>query len=239
MHLLQATLHPELFPEVDAYPFNLEIFRRSAPIGFRTPVTFFIGENGTGKSTLLKALVKGCGIHIWADTESRRATFNPHEEALYRFLDLTWADGPVPGSFFSSDIFRYFAECLDDWAAADPGMLNYFGGRSLLAQSHGQSLMAYFNSRYRIRGIYFLDEPETALSPARQLDLLALLAAMSREGQAQFVIATHSPIIMSCPGAVIHSFDGKEISEISYVETEHFKVYRDFMSNPEAYTSKL
>jgi predicted ATPase len=235
MHLLRAVLHPERFPGVDSYPFNLEIFRRAPPIVFRAPVTFFIGENGSGKSTLLKALVRKCGIHIWADTESRRSGYNRWEEDLHTYLDITWADGPVPGSLFSSDIFRYFAECIDDWAAADPGTLKYFGGRSLLTQSHGQSIMSYFQSRYGIRGIYFLDEPETALSPARQIELVKLLAAVSGDGHAQFVIATHSPIVMSCPGAVILGFDGQGIREVSYRETEHYRVYRDFMADPEGH----
>ena len=106
-----------------------------------------------------------------------------------------------PGSFFGSSVFQDFARILDDWASTDPGQLAYFGGKSLLTQSHGQSIMSFFKARYAIKGLYLLDEPETALSPRTQIELLDLLTTMSAAGHAQFIIATHSPILLSCPGA--------------------------------------
>ncbi len=230
MHLTSATIHPELFPTTEYYPFNLDILRHTGSIGFTTPVTFFVGENGSGKSTLLTALCRTCGIHIWGEITRTRYERNPYEEQLHRVVTATWADGRVPGSFFASQTFQNFTKLLDEWAVDDPEMFDYFGGKSLITQSHGQSLMAYFRSRYRIRGLYFLDEPETALSPKTQLELLAILGDMSRAGHAQFIIATHSPILLSCPGSVIYSFDTVPVSRISYEETEHFKIYRDFMA---------
>jgi predicted ATPase len=118
---------------------------------------------------------------------------------------------------------------LDEWAATDAGQLEYFGGKSLLTQSHGQSIMSFFRARYAIKGLYLLDEPETALSPRTQLTLLDLLEKMSAAGHAQFVIATHSPILLSCPGATIYSFDSVPIAPIRYRETDHYKIYKDFM----------
>ena len=115
------------------------------------------------------------------------------------------------------------------------GQLRYFGGHSLMNLSHGQSLMSYFRSRYRIRGLYFLDEPETALSPKSQLELLAVLTEMSRAGHAQFIIASHSPMLLACPGADIYSFDSAPVSRIRYEDTEHYRVYREFMENRERY----
>ena len=232
MHLTGVTLHPAKFPTRDVYPFNLPVFQETGRIDFASPVTLFAGENGSGKSTLLQALARACGIHIWRDAERRRFTPNPYEEALGDYLGVEWADGKVPGSFFGSDIFHHFRQILDEWAAADPGQLAYFGGRSLMTQSHGESLMSFFRSRYRLKGLYLLDEPETALSPRSQLGLLELMREAGEGGHAQFVIATHSPLLLAAPNAVIYNFDRTPIRPIEYKDTEHYRIYRDFLQNP-------
>ena len=121
----------------------------------------------------------------------------------------------------------------------DPGLLEYYGGQSLLSQSHGQSLMAFFESRFKIKGLYLLDEPETALSPKSQLQLLKLLSRMSQAGHAQFIIATHSPILLACPAAVIYNFSASALEPIGYEETEHFKVYKRFMHDPGRYLQDI
>jgi predicted ATPase len=208
-------------------------------IEFTTPVTFFVGENGTGKSTLLKALCRKCGIHIWEETDRARARYNSLEDELHTCIDIEWTDGPVPGSFFSSQIFHDFARYLDEWARVDPSMLNYFGGDSLLTQSHGQSLISFFTSRYRVKGLYFMDEPETALSPKSQLNLLKILKKMSDAGHAQFIIASHSPILLAYPGAAILSFDTVPASPLEYLDTEYYRVYRDFLNNRNKYLATL
>lgn len=235
MHLNAIRLHPERYPETDRYPFNQPLLRETTRLAFTTPVTLFCGENGAGKSTLLRALAECCEIHIWRNSQRLRYEVNPYEDALWRYIDLEWAEGPVPGSFFGSDTFNDFAQLLDEWAAADPGQLDYFGGKSLMTQSHGQSLMAFFRSRYAIEGLYLLDEPETALSPSSQLELLALLKEMGAAGHAQFIVATHSPILLACPDAVIYSFDCSPVAPIAYEDTEHYRVYKAFMANPEQY----
>lgn len=233
MHLKKITLSPEKFPTTDFYPFNLQVFHKTGSIVFHSPVTFFVGENGTGKTTLLKAIAQKCGIHIWGNQDRSRYVNNPYEEDLFEAVSVEWADGQVPGSYFGSELFRNFITMLDEWAVADPGMLSYFGGSSLMTQSHGQSLMSYFRGRYTIKGIYFLDEPETALSPRTQLDLLRLLDAMSRDGHAQFIVVTHSPIIMACPGAEIYSFDTAPITAMEYEATEHYRIFKQFMTDRE------
>ena len=124
-------------------------------------------------------------------------------------------------------------------ALPDPGQLKYFGGSSLVTKSHGQSLMAYFRARYQVEGLYLLDEPETALSPKSQLELLGLLDRMSRQGHAQFIVATHSPILLACPGATIYSFDRIPLEPVSYEETEHYRIYRSFMQDPTEYLYSL
>jgi len=231
LHLLGVQLFPEKGPNLSVYPFNLPLFHHTQHIEFASPVTFFVGENGTGKSTLLKALARKCGIQIWKDEEGTRFDRNPYEDRLHQFIDIQWADGPVPGSFFDAEVYRNFALYVDQWAAADPGLLNYFGGKSLVSQSHGQSLMSFFRSRYGIRGLHLLDEPETALSPRSQIALLKLLEEMSRTAPVQFIVATHSPILLACPGAKILSFDTTPVSAITYEDTAHYRLYRDFMTD--------
>ena len=235
MHLKSITLCPEKYPTTERYPFNQPLLRQTRSIEFHSPVTFFVGENGAGKSTLLEALSHKCGIHIWRGVERNRYEVNPYEEQLYRYINIEWTNGKVPGSFFASDIFRHFTQSLDEWAVADPGMLQYFGGKSLITQSHGQSLMSFFRARYRIKGLYLLDEPETALSPKSQLDLVRVLMEMSQAGHAQFIVATHSPLLSACPGAEIYSFDFVPVKKIDYEETSHYRVYKSFMEDRDKY----
>jgi predicted ATPase len=235
MHLRKITLLTQKYPTKQQYPFNLPILNQSSLVQFESPVTFFVGENGTGKSTLLEGIAQKCRIHIWQDTGRTRFNLNPYENALYNFIKPEWTDGIVPGCFFASQIFRHFAEILDDWAVSDPGVLDYFGGNSLLTLSHGQSLMAFFRSRFKVKGLYLLDEPETALSAKKQIQLLKLLQDMTAQGHAQFIIATHSPILLACPNAKIYSFDYIPIKTIDYEQTEHYKIYKDFLNNREKF----
>lgn len=228
MHISSIEIDSASFPTTQIYPFCLESLQRTSELTFETPITFFVGENGTGKSTLLEAICHSCGIHIWRMPVVRTVAKNPLENELHRSVKVNWTGDPVPGSFFASEIFKDFARLLEEWALDDPGTLKYFGGDSLLSMSHGQSLMAFFANRYRLRGLYLLDEPETALSPATQLKLLKLLSGSEKSDQAQFIIATHSPILLSCPGAKIYNFDSCPIEPIEYRETAHYRIYRDF-----------
>jgi predicted ATPase len=231
MHISSIAFQPDRYPVADAYPFNLPLFRHTPSLRLDSPITFFIGENGSGKSTLLKALTRRCGVHIWNDSSRNRLDCNPYEEELHRYIDVTWSNGEKPGAFFSSETFQYLSQCIDNWACNDPGLMSYFGGKSLLSQSHGQSFMAFFESRYAIEGIYFLDEPETALSPKNQIAFVAMLKRYCDQGHAQFFIATHSPILLGCPRARIFSFDTAAIANVPYEDTGHFKLYRDFFND--------
>jgi predicted ATPase len=237
MHLKKVTLYPERYPTSKHHPFNLNVFQKTANMAFTAPVTFFLGENGTGKSTLLEAIARRCGIHIWGEFARTRFEQNPYEAELYRFMTIEWSNGKVPGSFFASEMARYFAQYLDEWAATDPGMLEYFGGKSLMSQSHGQSFMSFFRARYRIKGLHLLDEPETALSPSSQLGLLKLLRHEGRAKHAQFIVATHSPILLACPGATIYSFQEEGVRRIRYEDTEHYRIYKGFMEDRSRYIS--
>jgi predicted ATPase len=239
MHLRKIMFKVEQYPSRDCYPFNLQNFQKTESLRLNTPVTFFIGENGTGKSTLLKAIARRCDIHIWEPAGGLRFVVNPHEEQLYRYLEVEWSDRMVPGSFFASEIFHNFACFLDEWAVASPGTLAYFGGSSLMTKSHGQSHMAFFKSRFSKRGLYLLDEPENALSPRTQLELLSVLHRAGAAGKAQFIVATHSPLLLALPRATIYSFDQEPIAPVAYEHTDHYRMYRDFLNDVEGHTDRL
>lgn len=230
MHLNSVIIQQDRFPTTEAYPFNLPVLQCTRAVNLNFPITFFTGENGTGKSTLLKALCRKCRIHIWEGMNRAPYQVNRYEHTLPDGLDVEWVNGAVPGSFFSPELFRNFSQLVDEWAVSNPTLLEYFGGESLVTQSHGQSCMAFFKSIYKVKGLHFLDEPEAALSPQTQLSLLALLTQMSQAGHAQFIISTHSPILMSCPDAALYSFDDTSIKRIGYKETRHYKVYETFFS---------
>jgi len=235
MHLEEVKLLSDQYPTREHYPFNIDVLQQTPSLTFTSPVTFFAGENGTGKSTLLEALANRCRIHMWSGIERTRFENNPYERMLYLYTEVKWRDGVIPGSFFSSQIFRNFAQLLDEWEADNPGQIDYFGGKSLLTQSHGQSLMSFFKARYKLKGLYLLDEPETALSPKSQLLLLKLLQEMSHSGHAQFIIATHSPLLLACPGSVIYSFDNVPVKAIDYEATDNYQIYKKFMEDRSRY----
>ncbi len=239
MHLTRLRICHDRFPTREQYPFCLEVFNRTGSIEFATPVTFFIGENGTGKSTMLKAIARHCNIHIWEDDTRMRYRYNRFEQELYRYIEMEWTGEPARGSFFASEIFRNFTAILDEWARADPGALRYFGNDSLVEKSHGQSHMAFFSNRFNLRGLYLLDEPENALAPSMQIELLKLFHKAVAGRQAQFIIATHSPILLAYPGATIQSFDFVPVREVAYEETEYYRVYYDFLNHRENYLGRL
>jgi len=235
VHIQKIGIDTDKFPTQDYYPFNLPIIQNTHFIELSSPISFFIGENGTGKSTILKAISEKCGIYMWEDNLRSRYDKNPYEKVLFKALEIHWTNGIVPGSFFAAEIFQHFSQILDELAKTDAGILDYFGGKSLMSQSHGQSLISFFKSRYKIKGLYLLDEPETALSPKSQLELVKIIARMSEAGHAQFIVATHSPILLACPGASILNFNTIPIQPIDYELTEYYQVYKDFLNNRSRY----
>lgn len=231
MYIEKVTLHNEHYPTHRYYPFNVPVLRTTSNLLFRSNVTFFVGENGSGKSTLLEAITMKSGVQIWDKPKRHIAHENPYETHLVDFIDITWAGDPVPGSLFRAETFRDLADFLDDVAICDPGRLKYHGGHILNTLSHGEGMLSYFSGRYNMKGLYFLDEPEAALSPASQVKFLRILQQLSAAGRAQFIIATHSAILLALPQAQIFSFNGSYIKEVPYEATEHYKVYKQFFTD--------
>ena len=235
MHLIKVRINSENYPTSRYYPFNIPILRETPELTFRRPVAFFVGENGSGKSTLLDAITRKCDIHIWDKPRRHVAHNNPYETRLANYITVTWANGSVPGSLFRAETFRDFADFLDDVALCDPGRLKYHGGHILNTLSHGEAILSYFSGRYHIKGLYILDEPEAAFSPSSQVRFLKLLRRLEAEGHAQFIMATHSPILLAYPGAQIFSFDSSRIKEVDYEDTEHYRIYKQFFTDRSAF----
>jgi len=231
MYLSAVRINADTYPTDRCYPFNIPVLREKAELTFRSPITFFVGENGSGKSTLMEAITRKCDIHIWDKPKRHLAHENPYETRLADHVTVRWVNGHVPGSLFRAETFREFADFLDDVALCDPGRLKYHGGHILNMLSHGQGILTYFSGRYQVKGLYLLDEPESALSPASQVKFLKLLQHLEASGHAQFIIATHSPILLAYPGAQIFSFDSPSIVEVDYKDTTHYKIYKQFFTD--------
>ena len=216
-----------------AFPFNVPAFRRGIDLKLKSNVTFLVGENGSGKSTLLEAIAECCGFNPEGGNKDHyRETFTERSE-LARALTLSWLPKTTQGFFMRAESFYNFATYLDQ--VSD---MHAYGGKSLHHQSHGESFLALFDNRFE-QGLYVLDEPEAALSPQRQLSFLKIIHNLEHPNQAQFIIATHSPILLAYPGATLYSFDENGIQETSYKETEHYSLTRDFLNAPERYFKHL
>lgn len=223
----------------DAYPYTIENIRNMKEISFHQPVTFFVGENGTGKSTLLEAIAVASGLNA----EGGSANFNFQTKATHSSL---WQDIILEKKarahtkyFLRAESFYNVASELDRMKEED---FNYgawmaHGGRSLHEQSHGESFIALVENRFFPQGLYFLDEPEAALSPLKQMQMLILLHELVEDG-CQFIIATHSPILLAYPNATIYDFD-HGLEETTYEETNHFQLYQTFLADPKRMIERL
>ena len=223
---------PEKFDPA-CYPFNVRALSTGIDLAFKANVTFFVGENGAGKSTLLEAIAECCEFSAEGGNRDHYRTTFTERSALAQALRLSWLPKTSEGFFMRAESFYNFATYLDQ--VSD---LRAYGGKSLHEQSHGESFLSLFANRFE-QGIYLLDEPEAALSPQRQLSFLSIIHELEKSSHAQFIIATHSPIILSYPGAVLFSFDGSAIEEIAYRESKPYRVTRDFLNAPERYFKHL
>ena len=216
------------------HPFTLPILADGLSLDLTAPVTFFVGENGSGKSSLLEALAWSTGFGMHGGSRDHRFEADTEGHALGRALALGWRQRSVDGFFLRAETFHTFSTYLE---SVESNWTRY-GGRSFHERSHGEAFLALFEHRFE-DGLYLLDEPEAALSPQRQLAFLRIVHHLASQRIAQFVIATHSPILLSLPGATVLSFDGGKIQPVDYRETEHFRLTRDFLNAPERYFRHL
>jgi len=220
------------------YPFNLDVFKNGFELSLQRNVTFLIGENGTGKSTIIEGIAEQCGFNPSGGNRNHYYDFHKTESRLSDYLRLSWTNKVGQGFFMRAESFFNFATHIDNLAKEDRSILQAYGGKSLHEQSHGESFLSLFNNRFQ-KGIYILDEPEAALSPQRQLTFLSIIHKLEKQGKAQFIIATHSPILLAYPNASIYSLDDGRISSVSYKETTHYTLTKHFLESPESYFRHL
>lgn len=226
------------FPKDNRYPFNIPAFSEGINLQFSSNVTFFVGENGSGKSTLLEAIAGNCGFNVSGGNRNHHYQHPKTESNLGSALRFAWFPRVTDGFFMRAESFFNFASYVDEIAEEDAGIYGAYGGKSLHGQSHGEAFLALFENKFN-KGIYLLDEPEAALSPKRQLAFLVLMHELEKKGAAQFIIATHSPILMAFPGALIYDFDLIPPQLVAYADLEHVKLTRDFLDNPGAFLNYL
>ncbi len=233
MYLKSVLIHNAGFPTREAFPFNLPVFQETQRIQFSSPITFLVGENGSGKSAFLDAVARKAGFLPWGGSKIHRVHENPYETKLADYLTLKLDPRHPYGFHFRAEAFFNFAGSLDDVLMDDPARDKYYGGGSLNVLSHGESFLSFFKGySFQLDGLYLLDEPEAALSPRGQMEFVRIIRGALHNGDRQYVIATHSPIIMGCPDGEILCFDDPPIRPIAYKETRHYNFYRDFLKDP-------
>lgn len=234
-YAIDVQLKREEVPSFDTYPFSLSAVRHLDVLKLHPCVTYFVGENGSGKSTLLEAIAVSCGFNPEGGTKNFRFGTRVSHSNLHEYLRI--AKGvrrPKDGFFLRAESFFNVAteiEKLDAEPAPSPPVIDSYGGKSLHEQSHGESFLALMMNRFGGNGLYLLDEPEAALSPQRQLTALARIHQLVN-ADSQLIIATHSPILMAYPDAYIYACSPEGIELIDYYETEHYRVMRNFVTNP-------
>jgi predicted ATPase len=222
------------------YPFTIPAVSRLESLVLHPKVTFLVGENGSGKSTLIEAIAIAAGFNAEGGSQNFHFATRPSESSLHSVLRvIRGARRPKTGFFLRAESFFNVASQVDSIAAVDAGILNSYGGKSLHEQSHGESFMALVMERFGADGLYLLDEPEAALSPQRQLSLLAEFDRLARRERSQLVVATHSPILLAYPHARIYALNPDGLAEVEYEQTEHYALTRDFLLHRERYLRRL
>ena len=208
---------------------------QTGALTFPAPVTFFVGENGTGKSSLLEAIAVACGFNPEGGTRNFRfATRETHSE-LGEYLTPIRKGYPRDGFFLRAESFYNVASSIDEMdegGILGPRVIDSYGGVSLHRQSHGESFLALVKNRFGGEGLYLLDEPEAALSPSRLLTLLCEVRRLV-ESDSQLIIATHSPILMAYPSARLYLLGEDGVRAVDYRETEHYQLTKRFLDDPE------
>lgn len=224
-------------PPADSYLNNLPVVRhleRMESLAFAKAVTFLVGENGTGKSTLLEAIAVAYGFNPEGGTRNFSFATNTTHSDLHNHISLSRSAHPQDGFFLRAESFYNAASYIEE-VYEDEYRLQLdtsYGKRPLHEQSHGESFLALVENRFLGNGIYLLDEPESALSPSRLMTLLVHIHQLVQQNS-QFIIATHSPILITYPGAEVLELSENGIRSVGYRDTEHYQLTRRFLEDPE------
>lgn len=241
-HFLNAvSLQREDVANWDEHPFSVPAIRGLETLELHPKVTFFVGENGSGKSTLLEAIAEKLGFRFSGGSRVQSLHTHEYTSPLTRALKLSRTPNRMMDGFFlRAESFNNWATELDELEATPycEGALRAYGGKSLHAQSHGESFLNLLTQRIDGHGLYLFDEPEAALSPQRQLSMLVRMHDLVDEFS-QFIIATHSPLIMAYPDAWIYQFGPQGLERVDYEDTEHFQITRAFMRDPKVMLRRL
>jgi len=231
--LRSVQVRPERIPDPHRYPFTIPALRRLQTLDFDPRITFLLGENGSGKSTLIEAIAVAAGFNAEGGSRNFNFSTRSSESDLWRCLRLIKTPrSPTTGYFLRAESFFNVATEIESL-----GVTGAYGG-SLHEKSHGESFLALVENRFGPEGLYILDEPEAALSPSRQLVLLRHMHLLIKDGS-QFIIATHSPILLAFPGALLYQLTETGIEKVDYEETEHYRLTRDFLLRRELFFREL
>ncbi|WP_033541267.1 AAA family ATPase [Planococcus sp. CAU13] len=227
--------------DTNRYPFTIPSIQSFEELELSADITFFVGENGSGKSTLLEAIAEKCDFNPAGGGRNNYYEVHASNSVLGDFIRLSWMPKITNGFFMRAETFYHFATHIDELYQDGADAYRSYGGRSLHEQSHGESFFSLFQNRFheRERAIYLLDEPEAALSPQRQLAFLRILHDLTVRGNCQFIIATHSPILLGYPGATILSFDEGKIEEVSYEQTDHYQITKYFLDHRDKFLKDI
>ncbi len=231
----------DLIGSFDEYPFCLPAVKSLDSLELHPKATYIIGENGTGKSTILESIATAFGFNPEGGSKNYQFSTADSHSSLYNYIKLVkGVRRPRDGFFLRAESYYNVAsyiDQLDSELSFDPPLKDTYGGKSLHEQSHGESFFALFQNRLRGNGLYILDEPEAALSPTRQMSFITRMHDLIETGS-QFIIATHSPIIMAYPDSYIYEI-GDGIRKVRYEETEHYQIMRAFINNKDRMLKEL
>lgn len=235
MFFSRVKLNQDRIADPNVYPFDIPAVRAIESLRFDRPVTYLVGENGSGKSTLVEGLAVAAGFNAEGGTKNFNFATAESHSGLHDTITLVRnARREKSGFFLRAESFYNVASAIDEL-----GVIGYgYGGISMHEQSHGESFLALARNKFGSNGLYILDEPEAALSPARQLSLLIEIDRLVKAGS-QLIIATHSPILMAYPDARLYWLDANGIVEKDWRETEHYTLTQAFLEHPDLYLRHL
>ncbi len=246
------------------FPFNIPAVKFARDISLESGISIFVGDNGSGKSTLLESIALHCNLPLIGGGIQGHHSFEA-ARLLKPYLELNWKREVKTGFFFRAEDFSDFINSIEKAkqkiqgdmqelkGVVDDRIINQMSetanytlhnirknyGDDMQAYSHGEAYLKIIQTRIGAKGIYLLDEPEAALSPLKQLSLMAFILDVLKEGQSQFILATHSPVLMGLPGAVLYEITDEGVNQVDYKETEHYRITKTFLDNPDTYLRHL